>query len=731
MPQDRKTYPFYFQVKDDTKTINIDLTEDEEKIRRQDSEVIKQFKDYHKNFQQFWTKGGSMYNVIQQGTPDDRVSNWYLGLSRIIIDQGIAMMSQGEPEFDFDPIGPSDHKKIIIWKALIKYILNKCNWKAHQDKWITDMHVFGSSPIEVYTDIPQRLRRYERPDGSIEQKIMRDFRRAKVGMRHRSIWHTYRNNNILDPDEVPSGGYTENLTRNQFVQNYMNVFLPNGKNKYKNLDQVPAASHYQVEVFFDEITDAYRIYALPYGSQADGKPLAKPEGELGVPIFDKPLCIYHHEIDGQRVSGGANVPGMVPLCFGNFNDQLDIDYMSHSVYGMGIPQLIEGPESIFQAMMNMTVDNMRLKNTVVIGYEGNDLKTAMDLDNVTYYSGQFVDGKINPQSMGIADITSNQVLWEWLNNICIWVTGINFQQIGGDQAKTAFEFAQRIRENNQRAKHRIEAIENGPLKRAGLLLLANSLSETTVPEWEALTEQQAKDIAIKISEGEMTGEDYQKAEGGEPAKKRVQFNIPVPGKKYREDFKGKSKKRKLDYTSTDNTLIEDPNLPGDVSYVPAVDTYLLPSGMIESILQFNVRVDGSGMLGDERVKDIQTAQQIWGMLMQGMAPGPDQKPILEGVDPLKVFTRIIEDEGWDESDVMKDDEKGSKMMESVKKAIAALQQPSPSPNAQVPVSMSGQATAQPGASGQSPNLSGGGLPAQSQVPTGNLGALSATARGAA
>lgn len=716
-------YQFYFDAKRENNPL-VDLTEYEEKKRREDYEAISAQKEYHASFHDKWKSAGALYNVIQEGSTDDRISNFYIGLARMVIDTGIGMMTEGEPEFDFDPVGPQDVKKVILWKALVKKILSDCNYKAHQEKWLTDMHVFGPGVMEVYTQLPMRTKRYEHDDGSIEEKLVRDFRRPKVGIRHRSIWHAYRNSNIIDPDDVPTGGYTEHITRNQLVQNYMNVLLPNGKPKYKNLDKLPVTSHYKIEPYFDELQDAYRIYCLGYGTTPEGAYEECPDLELGIPIFDKPLCIYRmtKEVDGKKVtvSNGANVPGMVPLCFGNFNDQLDSDFKTHAVYGMGIPQLIDGPEAVMQAMFNMTVDNMRLKNTVVIGYEGKDGKTSADLDNLMYYSGQFVDGQVNPQSMGIADITSNTVLWEWLNNICIWVTGINFQQLGGDSSKTAFEFAQRIRANNQRAEKRIRSLENGPLKRAGLLLLANGLSELTVEEWTELSEGQVEEIAGKIASNDVTADDYE-TEGGKPVRKREMLQIPVEGKKFREDFRGKNKKPSLDYNRTDNTLIEDKDLPGDVSYVPAREKYLLPTGDIESIMQFTVRVDGKRMLGDQKAQDI----EMYSKLMTDGFP-LQQAGLLPNVDFEKMYLEEVDFIGIDRKKVTKGAEQ-SKILSAAEKALEETEQiVSQPPNAQVPMAQAGS----PVAPSASPAPAGPGGPTSSAPQAGGPpAAFTATAAG--
>ena len=387
---------------------------------------------------------------------------------------------------------------------------------------------------------------------------------------------------------------------------------------------------------------------------------------------------------------------MVPLCFGSFNDQLDKSLKTHAVYGMGIPQLIDGPEAVMQALFNMTIDNMRLKNTVPIAYKSFDGKTSLDIDMGMMYSGMLVDGEISAQPLGTADVSSNGIMWEWINNICIWLTGINFQQLGGDSSKTAFEFAQRIRANNQRAEKRIRQLENGPLKRAGMLLLANGLSETTTEEWEDLTEMQVEDIAGRIGSKDVPAQDYEFNQG-KPVKRRVHSYIPVKGHKFREDFKtpGQPGKRQLNYGKTNNTLIRDNDLEGDTSYVPATKEYLYPTGDIESILHFNVKVDGRRMLGDLKAQDMEMMDKIGAYFtnrFMAFAQMPDQLP---DVDMKKLDQEMLKFTNIDPEKVASSVSDGSAMLKEARSALDEIEALSTQPYVPQPPAVPGQPPADP------------------------------------
>ena len=683
----------------------VSLTEDEEKARREDYEEIKEAKHYRDRNKQDWIAGGMSYNVVQEGTTDDRVSNIYIGLGRMVIDQGIAMMTEGEPEFDFDPIGPADSKKTILWRAAVKMILSQCNYKSHQDKFITDFHVFGPGVFEAYTQLPMRTVRDEDENGNITSRLTRDFMRTKVGVRHVSPFQCWRNPNVTDPDEVPSCGKEEILTRNQFIQNYGNIYYAdaNGimKPKYKNIEQVLAqkGSHVKVTRQENEITDSIRIYAFVFGNNPEGKVDTTPELELGLPIFDKPLKIKKYKgSDGKARSCGLNALGMTTLCFGANNDMYDSGYETHSLYGMGIPRLIEGPDMAMQAFTNMNFDNMRLANTFALSYKPYDGKTYLDMDNTRFYSGMQVDGDLVSTPFGQVRLSENSYMNDWLNNTTIAICGINFLQLVGDDLKTAFQAGLRVRQSNQRALKRIRSLENGCLKRMGTLLLANILSEMTVEEWEELTEEQAHDIAGKISKGEVTAEDYKDLNGKKP-KRKVQFYMPVEGIK--EDFSyNKDKRRKLSANASDNTLIED---YGKTNYIALDKKYMYPIDDIESIMRFTTKVDGKHMLGDMKVQDMDMWDKLISIYLQ-------MQPLLPNVDPEKLFSGVVRFVGEDDSKIMKHEGTQSDILKKVSDIVKQMEATSQQSDAMATTQAPAMAVS-PGAS-RTPSPGAGANPGQ-------------------
>jgi len=674
------TDSFYYEAKKNAKNVPaIYLEEHEEEQRRNDYEEIKGMKEHHKDQHSSWSKAGNFYNIVQNGEGSDEMSRYAVGLSRTIIDAGISMMNEGEPEGAFKPIGPSDRKISVLWDALVKHQLKKSNWAAHQKLFTTDLHIFGSSALEAFVNPIHR-----RPNEEAGLFLIRLATEPRVGLRHRSIWTTYRNPNVNDPDDVPSCAWEEFITRADWVTRYAN--RPDFDTK-----QVAVASKYKLTHICNELENTHRIYCLPYGTMAEATYEVQPSGdEIGYPVYDKRLT-------------KLNPLGKCPMSFGIFGDQLTSDYKQHSLYGMGIPQLISGMEMLMEGLFNMTVDNMRLKNTVPVGYTPYQGSSDFpDFDNVILESGRVYPGTFNPTSLGIADLQSNTVMWEWINNLCIWITGYNFQQIGGDTSKTAYEFRQRLKANSNRAASRLKGLENGPLKRSWALLLANSLSQVTKDEWEDVTETQAKDFAELIKSGESATNDYKFENGKIKGKKFIEY-FPVEDYEINENFKH-SKKRKLDTKSTDNTLEFAPK-KGATSMAPSTPEYLFPKGEIAHMLAFTTEVVSKTMLGDLRVQDSQAIDRA-------LQSGVNLMQAVPGITPELIFSlwkQQSEDAGLDIDSAL--DGKNERPLltkaKEIQKMLEAQQSQSLSPIPNAPPPPQGL----------------GAVPSSASQPTGNLAGL--------
>ena len=131
----------FYHKKDEIEPLS--LSKQEQEDLSSDWEDIKNQREYRDKLAQRWRWAGSVYNVIQNAQADDRISQITLAWIRSYIDTGIAQMTAGEPEFDYEALGPSDESRTLLWKELVKTSMNRSNFGSHLRVAMTDSHVFG------------------------------------------------------------------------------------------------------------------------------------------------------------------------------------------------------------------------------------------------------------------------------------------------------------------------------------------------------------------------------------------------------------------------------------------------------------------------------------------------------------------------------------------------------------------------------------------------------------
>lgn len=694
MPTD---FPFYHTKQEGQDDVT-DMTTEEKKQRDEDWIDAKGMIDYRKNsgFDERAIRGMKIYNVLQTAKPEDEVSRIFLGYTRTQIDKGVEQMTEGEPDFDFDPFGPADGKKTVIWKHLLKKVLSDSNYKVHQELFFRDYFVMGSAVFEVYIDYPQRTERI--PNGTgFDSVIVRDHRRPKVGIRALNPLACWRNPNIDDPTKVPSCLKKRIITWNQFAQDYGRAVLSDGTTKYKNCSKIAKGSHVCIWEYQDELRDIIRLYASSFGNESDGMAKSPSLDDFGVQIYDKSLKIHEMKENGVITRcEGLNTQGMCNMRWGTYFDKYDNNYSGqHGVYGMGLPERIEGEDRILQTIFNIQVDNYRWQNAVALNYEGNSADSYIDVDANQLVGGELIDGKITPMPLGIYRPNDFGSMKEVLDGSVIPATGINHQQITGNTSKTAFEFAQRIKISSASAEQRVARLENEVFKPIGGLLLSGALTEMTVEEWEDMTEEQASAARESIKKHNSTIDDYKfNVKEGEQIKnkRRKKTYIKIPGQKIREDFGPSKKCRKLDYNAgfdntgkSNNTLVYDPKMEERDSYVPLVKEYVYPMDYLETGILPDVIVDSKRMIKDMKAQRVQDFQSAMNFLMQLRLAG------WQGMDDDKVATMVLDFGEINPQKLLKDAEPGSET-EKRKEAIKTMEQIM---NGQTPAQPAQPVTAQP------------------------------------
>lgn len=688
-------FPFDYQIKEGERIEQGSLDGQEREEHDNDWESSKYMIDYRRNsgWDQKARRGQKIYNVVQTYTPEDEVSRLFLGYTRTSIDNGINQMTEGEPDFSFEPFGPSDNIKTTVWKHLIKMTLSDCQYRLHQETFFRDFFVMGCGVFEVFIDYPQRTIRVPNdkyPDG-YEPIVVQDHRRPKVGVRAVNPMNCWRNPNIDSQNHVPSCLRRKIITWNQMAQEFGRCRNADGSPRYKNMDKLAKGTHACIYYYQDEIRDIYRIYIKTFGNETDGMAQAPEMDSLGICVLDKPLKIHEQIVDKQVMrSTGLNIPGICSLRWGILFDKYDKDYSgNHSVYGMGLPERIEGEDVAIQGMFNQNLDNFRWANTVALNYQGSQADSYLDVDANRLYGAELIDGTITPQPLGIARIGDTQAMMDMMDKSVIPATGINHNQMTGDTSKTLGEFALRIRQANRGAEQRLQRLETEVFKPVGSLLLANCLTTLTEDDYEDMTEEEVEVAKESVKSKKRPLLDYKDLEGEKPQKRYVRY-VPLKGEKIREDF-SVSDRRQLDYNAeykngkNPNTLVRDPNMTVETSYVPLVKEYVYPAEYIESGLLPDCIVDSKRMLADIKNQEANNFKITTDFLLQ-LFQFEMQQDGKSTTDFDKLKAEALEFAGIDPKRVLTTEEEGSEALQAVQKALEATD-PTPQPNVPLPQPM--------------------------------------------
>lgn len=697
-------FPFIHQIGDGEKLANGDNEGAEKEYAAEDWEDCKYMINYRRDcgWDAKAKRGMRVYNVAQTMSPDDEVSNIFLGYTRTSIDNGINMMTEGEPDFSFEPFGPSDSTKILVWKHLIKMVLSDCQYKLHQQQFFQDYFVMGCGVFEVFIDYPQRTIRVpnEAYPGGFEPIVVQDHRRPKVGVRAVNPLNCWRNPNIDSSNSVPSCLRRRIITWNQMAQEFGRCKNPDGSPRYKNMDKLAKGTHACVYYYQDEIRDVYRNYIRTFGNESDGMAQTPPLDSLGICVLDKPLKIHERVVNKAVLrSTGLNIPGICSLRWGILFDKYDKSLEgNHSVYGMGLPERIEGEDVAIQGMFNQNLDNFRWSQSVALNYQGSQADSYLDVDANRLIGGEVIDGTITPMPLGIARIGDYSAMMDQMDKSVVPATGINHNQMVGDTSKTLGEFALRIRQANRGAEQRLSRLETEVFKPVGSLLLANSLTTLTDDEYEEMTEEEVGKAKESIKANKRPVSDYQDLNSDKPKKKFTRY-IPMKGEKLREDF-SVTKKRKLDYNAefatyenpitkktewrTSNTLIHDKDMKVETSYIPLTEEYVYPAEYIESGLLPDCIVDSKRMLADVKNKEAESYKLATDFLLR-LYEFEMQSTGKSSTDFDKLKSEVLEFAEIDPKRILNTDEEGSEALTGVNKILEKMEaleeSPTPTQNA--------------------------------------------------
>ncbi|UOF79917.1 hypothetical protein [Caudoviricetes sp.] len=628
-------------------------TPEDIKEKNQDEEFINDSLEQRAKEEGSWKWAASRWNLLftdeENQNLDPNVSNVLLPFIRMIASTLISSLAQAHRNNRYKPRQRTDDSKALLWQAASDHVDNACGMQNELDDFYTNFVVLGNSALEDYVHLPHISKRYKQ-GGEWKSKSVRDFSRSRIGTRSRSPFECGYWTGTKDPNERTPVFTRDKYSYNEFLQEFANVYLPDGTPKYENCKYVQPGhdcfineegaidyeemDHNGVSVigFQDPIRDMYRLYAN------------------GVRIQNIPLHEYNRI---QKTT----------LSFARNNHKFDSNFRVTSAYGYGEAHLLRGLDALYQAIGNLNIDNYKLANQNVLSVRSNNGVSALEED-FDYLPGVRVEGDVIVSPLGSVRLGDYSAFKEMIDQWAIWLTKVNFQQLVGDTSKTAFELQQRIKASSEGVQYKMTKLAAGCFRKHAQNRLSFILSDMTVEEYLDLDEAEIPMIQELLKKNKAPKEDYQFTDGL-PTKRVMRERVKVKNRDIKENYS--SGKRSIDD-------LEDKGKAQHDSDVTVTPEYFWPVEYIESgaVPDIEVEVD----LGAERELRFQKMQFISNYARQRIseaALNPQVAELQTRFDGQKIDEELVRSvEGITKEAVMTEGE-GDQEMEALDETITEIE----------------------------------------------------------
>lgn len=664
---------------------NYTLTDEQLRNMRKDRKNIDKDLLYRSQFEPAWKRGATKWNQIAppslQGTP-----NYVVPISRMATHTGIVSMRQSLPEIVPVPEGADEKKLSYLIGEASAHVHRMTNMEAVMDQGMVDYAVLGNMVLESYVKVPFKTKRVEILDengegtGKYKTFTVRDWSRTKIGTKSRSPWECAFDSGARIPAQIRRCWWQERMSKAEFDE----VFTNKPDNDYINLEHVEEGKVWsfgdkgeleRISVDHDriildnvqnELDDAWRIYAN------------------GVLIWDVPLSKCH--------AHGKCTLSLIPN-----HHKYDANGRTHALYGVGDPELLEDLDDLINAFTNLLIQNLKLKNTYVVGIDGGGIPA----DEIDFESGMPIQGKVSVQSLGAADVGEWQEIKAAFEQWAVQIVKKNYMRLEGEVAKTAYEAAQKKQAENVGQEYQIKKMESGGLLEYARKHVSDIMEHMTVEEWADIVDMKPEDIKALLDTKELAAEDIIYSDDGKtPLKIRYIEKFRTRGKVYQDDMaKGK---RNLE------NVKEIYESDGEDGWLPAAKEYLQTRSWRLFKKVPDIYLVGKTMLGQDELVELSKIEQMVNnlTLINNLEFQAKQYQIDMGLDFDAMREKAINAIGAKREEFLPDEngEEGKKVEEDIKMAEQILQQArlTPPTNAMAPQPVSAPASPDMGASAAVP-----------------------------
>jgi hypothetical protein len=569
----------------------------------QDKRDIDNMYDYRREQEHKWHKSTRKWNMLcSDPSHEDNEFSFTVPLSRMVTSQGIVSMRQALPDLVIIPGGLDDKKKANILREANAHVDRMCNMEAVMDYGIVDFGVLGNMVLQDYFEVPYKTRRIKQEDGSYKDTIVRDWSRSKIGTRALSPWECAFDHTARTPAQVRKCTWRERIPFDVFQERFVRIpdyvddlgyintkyvepgvkYTFNQTHKLDREEDDKEDNDVIIDHYQNEILDVWRIYAN------------------GVLIWDVALSEVHaHE---------RCTLTLVPN-----HHKYDKNGKTHCLYGAGDPELIEDMDDLLNAMYSQFIYNYKQKNVNVIGIEG---EGSIDLDELVFEGNEVIQGRINIQALGQADLPEFANFKTDIEEMAIQMAKKNYKLLQDDGSKTAFEFQQKQSLQGQGMKYQVSRMESGGFYEHARKRLSDIMEHLTAEEYEQITGEDLKRIKDMLGEEIATQDLVIDPKTKEPVAIKRRERIRTRGFVLEENA-GKSGKRDI------NNVTINKNFSGEDGYLTAAPEYLWTREYIMRRGIPDLYVVGKTMFGDDNITKQAQLDQVLALVQGEQQVNPD------------------------------------------------------------------------------------------------------------
>ncbi len=365
-----------------------------------------------------WDDATQIYEAFTE--PRKNRPNFQLPISHMLIETALAEEVDAFPDVELEAQDDDDVSKLPIMNSAKKYALARTNWEAIKIDARRICRIYGIAPVRIsYIRETRKIKervgiKYGADDGAmiayrdtwdypvddIMMEVIDNPRRFLIDPNVRDI-SDHRTVDCALFTEVSWEAYKQSVQHNRF---------------YQNVDKVKPGANYHLDMNGLLVppdvtaTDSrqHNVTILEYWNQKTDEYIVIANGVL---IRSGPLPDDH-----------KTLPFAV----------MHMYRRPHTFYSKGVPKLVESIEAAYNKMMNATTQATGLSFPIIVTSED----AGIDPRAIAAYPGIVMDGALDKLKLEQLGSVPSEVYSyaEKLESWLIWVSGINFQNIFGQQS---------------------------------------------------------------------------------------------------------------------------------------------------------------------------------------------------------------------------------------------------------------------------------------------------------